>query len=174
MHANRVLVLRIPYFTVAFDIPPITTENSRSPDSPPGWRSVGPCGRACGCVCTGVPACGARSIEVHGEQHSDCAHAYFEYARALLHKVQAEGDPFGSAGPKPEAKTAAGDGAAGSSGPAESAPDSSTVDGDGGEEGNEGEEGEEGGEEGGGEEGGGEEEADDLELAFQCFEARPA
>ena len=107
---------------------------------------------------------------MHGDEHSDCAGAYAEYAKALLRKVQSEGDPFGSAGPKPEAKSApTGEGEAGpSSGTAEDAAagDEATGEGEGG-----GDE-EEGGDDDDAEEGDGEasDEADDLELAFQCFE----
>merc|ERR1719469_1507804 len=62
-------------------------------------------------------------IGVHGDEHSDCAGAYAEYAKALLKKVQKESNPFGSTGPKPEVKAApAGEGEAGpSSGTAEDA-----------------------------------------------------
>ena len=105
---------------------------------------------------------------MHGEEDGNCAEAYVEYAKALLKKVQNEASPFGSAGPKPEAKPApAGDGEAGpSSGTAEDAAAGAEATG----------EGEGGGDEEGGdddeEEGEGEasDEADDLELAFQCFE----
>ena len=120
---------------------------------------------------------------MHGDGHNECAEAYVEYAKALLEKVQVESVPFGSAGPKPEAKSApAGEGEAGpSSGTAEDAAagDEATGEGEGGGDGEEGGgDGEEGGgdgEEGGdddAEEGEGEasDEADDLELAFQCFE----
>ena len=120
---------------------------------------------------------------MHGDGHNECAEAYVEYAKALLEKVQVESVPFGSAGPKPEAKSApAGEGEAGpSSGTAEDAAagDEATGEGEGGGDGEEGGgDGEEGG--GDGEEGGDDDadegegeasdEADDLELAFQCFE----
>ena len=55
---------------------------------------------------------------MHGDEHADCADAYNEYAKALLKKVQSEGDPFGSAGPKPENKAPAAEGASSSSGAA--------------------------------------------------------
>ena len=114
---------------------------------------------------------------MHGDGHVDCAEAYVEYAKALLEKVQVESVPFGSAGPKPEAKSApAGEGEAGpSSGTAEDAAagDEATGEGEGGGDGEEGGgDAEEGGGDDDGEEGEGEagDEADDLELAFQCFE----
>ena len=104
---------------------------------------------------------------MHGDQHSECAQAYCEYAKALLRKVQAESSPFGSAGPKPEAKATgeAGSSSADGAAAAAAAPD----EGDACDDDDEGGAGEAGGEEGEGE-GEGEEEADDLELAFQCFE----
>ena len=115
---------------------------------------------------------------MHGDGHVDCADAYFEYANALFEKVKSEGDPFGSAGPKPEAKPApagegeagpsAGEGTAGpSSGTVEdsAAGDEATGEGEGGGDQEEG--GDDDAEEGDGEAG---DEADDLELAFQCFE----
>ena len=109
------------------------------------------------------------SIGVHGDEHSDCAGAYAEYAKALLRKVQSEGDPFGSAGPKPEAKSApASEGEAGpSSVTAEDAAagDEAAGEGEGG-----GDDEEEGGDDDDAEEGEASDEADDLELAFQCFE----
>ena len=116
---------------------------------------------------------------MHGDGHVDCADAYFEYANALFEKVKSEGDPFGSAGPKPEAKPApAGEGEAGpSAGEGTAGPSSGTVEDSaaGDEATGEGEGGgdqEEGGGDDDGEEGEGEagDEADDLELAFQCFE----
>ena len=114
----------------------------------------------------------ARRIGVHGDQHTECAPAYCEYAKALLRKVQAESSPFGSAGPKPEPK-ATGDAAAGSSSSEGAAAAATAAAPDEGEacDDDEGGAGEAAGEEGEGEgEGEGEEEADDLELAFQCFE----
>ena len=116
---------------------------------------------------------------MHGDGHVDCADAYFEYANALFEKVKSEGDPFGSAGPKPEVKPApAGEGEAGpSAGEGTAGPSSGTVEDSaaGDEATGEGEGGgdqEEGGGDDDGEEGEGEagDEADDLELAFQCFE----
>ena len=106
---------------------------------------------------------------MHGDGHIDCADAYVEYANALFEKVKSEGDPFGSAGPKPEAKPApAGEGEAGPSagtGEDSAAGDEATGEGDGGGDQEEG--GDDDAEEGDGEAG---DEADDLELAFQCFE----
>ena len=106
---------------------------------------------------------------MHGDGHIDCADAYVEYANALFEKVKSEGDPFGSAGPKPEAKPApAGEGEAGPSagtGGDSAAGDEATGEGDGGGDQEEG--GDDDAEEGEGEAG---DEADDLELAFQCFE----
>lgn len=87
-----------------------------------------------------------RRIAEHGEHHVDCAPAYAEYATALLHKAQAEGDPFGAAAPiKKEGEGEGGSAAAG------------TEDGDEDED-DENENGEDEGE------------SDDLELSFQCFE----
>ena len=90
-------------------------------------------------------------IAEHGdENHLSCAPAYVEYAKALLTKAQAEGDPFGSGVCKKEEPAEAG---------ASSSGGGAAGDDDSGEDAEEGEEGEEG-----------EAEADDLELSFQCFE----
>ena len=87
-----------------------------------------------------------------GEHDITVAPLYVLYAKALLRKAQAESDPFGGGlKEKGVEKDAGGSGAA--------AADDEDVE-EGGEEG-------EGGE---GEEGEGGEEADDLELAYQCFE----
>ena len=83
-------------------------------------------------------------IAAHGERGLECAPAYVEYARALLRKAQAEGDPLGGAIKKEE------DAPSGGPGPSAPADD----DGEDAEEGDEEEEGE----------------SDDLELSFQCFE----
>ena len=84
-------------------------------------------------------------IAAHGEHHLECAPAYVEYACALLRKAQAEGDPFGGKiGKDKEAKPEGGAGA--------------QIDEDDDDE------------EEGDAEGGEESEAEDLELAFQCFE----
>jgi hypothetical protein len=110
---------------------------------------------------------GARCrISAHGEQDLACAPAYTEYARALLRKAQAEGDPFGGAlSKKGEAKPQAGGSGVGAS--------SSSDQGAGATADDEGDavdddDADAGG--GGDGEGEGEEESDDLELAFQCFE----
>lgn len=87
-------------------------------------------------------------ITEHGEHSIECAPTYVEYAKALLRKAQAEGDPFGGALSKDKAQ----DPAAGSSA------DAADEDAAEGEEGEEGEEGDES------------PESDDLELSFQCFE----
>ena len=51
-------------------------------------------------------------IAEYGEHSIECAPAYVEYAKALLRKAQAEGDPFGGALSKDKAQ----DAVAGSSG----------------------------------------------------------
>lgn len=111
-------------------------------------------------LATALEAC----IEEHNEHHIKCAPAYMEYAKALLHKAQLESDPFGGAIKKEEASSApAQESSTGCA--ATSSGDAAAEEAE--PERGEGEEGEEGEDANAEDE---EEAADDLELAFQCFE----
>ena len=87
--------------------------------------------------------CSRRIVE-HGEHGIAVAPTYVEYARALLAKAQAEGDPFGGALSSDKDKAGGGQ-------------DASAAE-EGGDDDEDADEDEE------------EAEADDLELSFQCFE----
>jgi hypothetical protein len=88
-------------------------------------------------------------IQEHGEHSILVAPIYVDYAKALLAKAQADGDPFGGALSSDKDKA---DNAGGSSAP--DAADSEDEDDAEGEEGDEDAAAE----------------SDDLELSFQCFE----
>ena len=129
-------------------------------------------------LATALELCIAR----HGEHHLVCAPVYVEYAKALLRKAQAEGNPFGTSvcgkkGEDPSSSSDAGaypgdsgadaqhTAAAGDEGEDASDEGQETEEAqraDGGKGGEESDDAEEAGDD--------EPEADDLELSFQCFE----